>query len=182
MKPIQGASLIGGLILAAVALAGCATGAPTTSVAATGQMPDPTRAATPAVTTAAATTAPSVAASPELLAIASSFELAETSPAGATTIVMALNPAPAFDPAEITVPAGTVVLFLSNPADAASPARHNLRIGPVLHKEQAHSPELNVGEAGILTLEAVPPGRYIYWCTVDSHYLGGMRGVLNVAP
>lgn len=172
-------SLVGGLIVGSV-LAACA-GGPATSGPATGAPPTSplaTAAATVAATVATPTDPPATA-TPEIIAIDSTFEVAESPPKGAIEIVMSLAPGPVFAPAEVSAPAGTIKLFLTNP-DARFDARHNFKIGGSLLATSAATPDILPGKAGVLTLEDVEAGEYVFWCSVQAHYLAGMQGVLTV--
>ena len=39
--------------------------------------------------------------------------------------------------------------------------------------------DVDAGTTGLLSLN-LPPGRYVYFCNLEGHYLGGMHGVLEV--
>ena len=174
--------LVGGLILGSV-FAACAGGPATPGPATEGSATSgPTTAAAPtATTTAAAPTDPPATSTPEIIAIKSTFEVAESAPDGAIEIVMSLSPGPVFAPTEITAPAGTIALLLTNP-DERYDARHNFKIGAALLATSAATPDILPGKAGVLTLEDVEPGEYIFWCSVQAHYQAGMQGVLTVTP
>jgi plastocyanin len=169
-------SLAGGLILGSV-LAACA-GAPATPGPATS---GPAATAGPTVVATVSPTDPPATATPEIIAISSTFELAESAPDGAIEIVMSLAPGPVFAPTEISAPAGDVTLFLTNP-DARYDGRHNFRIGGTLLATSATTPDILPGKAGVLTLEDLESGEYIFWCSVQAHYQAGMQGVLTVTP
>lgn len=172
-------SLVGGLILGSV-LAACA-GGPATPGPATGAPPTipPATAAPTAAATVAAPTDPPATATPEIIAIDSTFEVAESAPDGAIEIVMSLAPGPVFVPSEVSAPAGTITLFLTNP-DERFDGRHNFKIGGTLLATSAATPDILPGKAGVLTLEDVEAGEYVFWCSVQGHYLAGMQGVLTV--
>jgi plastocyanin len=174
-------SVVGGLILGSV-LGACAGGPATPGPATSGPATNgPTAPAAPTAAPTVAPTDPPATATPEIIAIESTFELAESAPDGAIEIEMSLAPGPVFVPAEITAPAGTITLFLTNP-DARYDGRHNFKIGGTLLATSAATPDILPGKAGVLTLEDVEPGEYIFWCSVQAHYLAGMQGVLNVDP
>ncbi len=172
-------SLVGGLILGSV-LAACA-GGPATPGPATGApaTSGPTAAAPTAAATVEAPTDPPATATPEIIAIDSTFEVADSAPEGAIEIVMSLAPGPVFVPAEVSAPAGTITVFLTNP-DERFDARHNFKIGGTLLATSAATPDILPGKAGVLTLEDVEAGEYVFWCSVQGHYLAGMQGVLTV--
>ena len=173
--------LAGGVIAGSAAFAGCANGAPTTGPTATTAAPTPSAAPATAEATDAPTATPD-SVEPTLAAIEATFEPADTAPEGAIEVKLTLAPAPVFIPAEVSATAGDIVLFLNNPTGAASPEQHNFKIGPKLQEQQAGSPDIRPGEAGVFTMSDVPAGRYIYWCTVSAHFIAGMRGVLTVTP
>jgi uncharacterized cupredoxin-like copper-binding protein len=171
-------ALVGALALGSV-LAAC-SGAPATLGPATGNpaTTGPTVAA-PTVAATVAPTDPPATATPQIIAMNSTFEVADAAPDGAIEIVMSLAPGPVFAPTEVTAPAGTITLFLTNP-DARYDGRHNFKIGGTLLATSAATPDILPGKAGVLTLEDVEPGEYIFWCSVQAHYQAGMQGVLTV--
>jgi uncharacterized cupredoxin-like copper-binding protein len=174
--PLIRASRLRTLIVGAAMLMGCANAAPATSGPAT---TGPTTVVAPtAVATAAPTRAPATP-TPEILAIEASFELDVAAPNGALEITMTAIPAPAYSPKELTAPAGTITLLLKNPDDRVS-AQHDLKIGKVLLQTSAATPRILPGHSGVLTLEDVDAGTYVFWCSFANHYLSGMQGVLTV--
>jgi plastocyanin len=156
----------------AIALAACGAGTPAASSG------EPTSEASSEPTMES--TAPSFAASFE------EVEPFADAPAGSIEIVMTFGPM--FEPEEATTSAGTVTLFLRNDKGDGPPAAHNFLLGTAVDAPPlAASPLMGSGEAGILTIEDVPPGTYAYWCTIPSpdgkpHSAYGMVGTLTVTP
>jgi uncharacterized cupredoxin-like copper-binding protein len=169
----------GVLIAACGVLAGCATGAPATLRPAT---ISPTSAPATAVAgTEDPGTEEPATASPEITPIEATFMPDEAAPDGAIEITMSMLPTPIFTPTEITAPAGDVILFLNNP-DAEMDGRHDLKVGTSLLATSAASPHVLPGHTGVLTLLDVQPGKYVFWCSFQNHYVRGMQGVLTVTP
>ncbi len=173
-----------GLIVASAVLAGCAGGTPATFDPVTNrpETSGPTATIAPTVAaTADAPTDPPPTPTPLIVPIEATFEPVGVAPDGAIEVAMKLDPGPVFAPTEITASGGIIKLFLTNP-DARYDAQHNFKIGVALRAESAGSPDILPGHSGVLTLEDVEAGKYIFWCTVQSHYLAGMQGLLTVTP
>jgi uncharacterized cupredoxin-like copper-binding protein len=98
------------------------------------------------------------------------------------------------DVATTHVPAGRVVLHIHNDSPSTHefvlvrtdlPAGHlpiaadGLSVDEdVLHSVGEDS-KVDAGTTGTLSLN-LAPGRYVYFCNLEGHYMGGMHGVLEV--
>ena len=56
---------------------------------------------------------------------------------------------------------------------------------PLGHAEKAlrsigENSQIDAGTTGTLAVN-LPPGRYVFFCNLEGHYMGGMHGVLEVA-
>ena len=80
----------------------------------------------------------------------------------------------AIEPSELGVPAGPLTLRLEN----VGIRRHNLVL--LVDGAELTSPEVRPGDTVVWTLEAVQPGRYLYWCGEYRHLEKGMAGTLIV--
>jgi len=79
------------------------------------------------------------------------------------------------DPSEPTVQAGTVSFKTTNDGSIT----HNLEVeGP--NGEQELEPDLAPGQSGTLTVDLSQPGKYEFYCPIDSHRERGMEGEITV--
>jgi len=125
-------------------------------------------------------------AAPTLTASFEETEPFADAPEGSIEILLTFGPK--FEPEEASAKAGTVTIFLRNDKGDGPPAAHNFLLGNAVDAPPlATSPLMGSGEAGILTIEDLPPGTYAYWCTIPSpdgapHSQDGMVGTLTVTP
>jgi uncharacterized cupredoxin-like copper-binding protein len=97
-------------------------------------------------------------------------------------------------PAEQTVPAGDVVINVHNdapithefvvvqtdlPADGLPIAADGLSVNEEWLSKVGELPEAPAGQTDLLSLH-LAPGRYVFFCNLEGHYLGGMHGVIEV--
>jgi len=79
------------------------------------------------------------------------------------------------DPSDPTVQAGTVSFKATNDGSIT----HNLEVeGP--NGEQELEPDLTPGQSGTLTVDLSQPGKYEFYCPIDSHRERGMEGEITV--
>ena len=97
------------------------------------------------------------------------------------------GPPPHYVPAELVVPSGDVVFFVSN----TSLGNHNIAIatGPleftndrVTNVPSVLSGIVLSGHKATFSIEAIPPGSYVFWCTLSDHAAEGMHGTLTFNP
>jgi plastocyanin len=122
----------------------------------------------PSAGRAPATPSPSVG-------LASTNAPATAAPAGAVEVQLA-GPPPHFEPKNLTAKAGDVTFFLHN----TSLGTHTMAIGPVLYRRLVVSASVGSGQASTFTVQGLPSGHYIFWCTIDDHAAEGMVGTLTV--
>ena len=97
-------------------------------------------------------------------------------------------------PTEQTVPAGDVVFHVANrapvthefvvvrtdlPADALPIGPDGLSVNEDWLSSMGELDEVTAGDTGVLPLN-LPPGRYVFFCNLEGHYLGGMHAVVEV--
>jgi plastocyanin len=130
--------------------------------------------------------APSLAATAPAPAFSSSTEAATTAPDGAVVIEIA-GPPGHFDPKTVTATAGDVVFYLDN----TSPGVHDMAIDrvaltfegdEVTNVPLAMSNFVRHETSAIFTVDGLPAGTYVFWCTIDNHAAEGMTGSLIVTP
>lgn len=163
-------------------VAACSTGSPggpgpTASMAETAR---PTATVIASPTPAPAPTIPPTAT--PLPTLATTFEPAESAPPEAIAVQLGTCCALRFVPNILTAEAGTVALFLTNFPNEQYPYSHDIRIGKVQGQAIAVSPVLKNGETGLLTIDDLPAGDYVFWCVVNAHDAQGMVGTLTVTP
>ena len=116
----------------------------------------------------------------------STTEPATGAPVDAITLEMA-GPPPHFLPKELDAPSGDIVFFVRN----TSLGNHNIAIarGPlkftndrVTNVPSVLSGIVLTGHKATFTVDAIPPGSYVFWCTVSDHAAEGMHGSLTVNP
>jgi uncharacterized cupredoxin-like copper-binding protein len=79
------------------------------------------------------------------------------------------------DPSDPTVQAGTVSFKTTNDGSIT----HNLEVeGP--NGEQELEQDLAPGQSGTLTVDLSQPGKYEFYCPIDSHRDRGMEGEITV--
>ena len=79
------------------------------------------------------------------------------------------------DPSDPTVQAGTVSFKATNDGSIT----HSLEVeGP--KGEQELEPDLAPGQSGTLTVDLSQPGKYEFYCPIDSHRERGMEGEITV--
>jgi uncharacterized cupredoxin-like copper-binding protein len=120
---------------------------------------------------------PTSAPVPSAVGLAATTEPADAPPAGSTRVSLTSFK---FDPNSPTVKTGTVAFFLEN-MDPNTGFKHNLNIGSQLGVPLARSAILSPGEAAVFTVEQLPPGTYVFWCSVHDHADNGMVGSLTVS-
>jgi uncharacterized cupredoxin-like copper-binding protein len=80
------------------------------------------------------------------------------------------------DPSDPTVQAGTVSFKATNDGSIT----HSLEVeGP--NGEQKLQPDLAPGQSGTLTVDLSQPGKYEFYCPIDSHRERGMEGEITVS-
>jgi len=127
---------------------------------------------------AAASTEPT----PELV---SSTAIATVAPGGAVTLEMAGGQ---FAPRAAVATAGEVVFYLNNTSQqgihslAIGRAQLEFRGGRVTNIPLAVSDKVRYHQAATFTVEGLPAGNYVIWCTVENHAAEGMTGTLTVKP
>lgn len=97
--------------------------------------------------------------------------------AGATTLDVTSpeDGSLAFEPDALEAPAGPVMIAYANPSEIQHSIAVEAADGTVLGETAIFTD----GEEQ-LTLEDVPPGQYVFFCTVPGHREGGMLGDLEV--
>jgi uncharacterized cupredoxin-like copper-binding protein len=80
-----------------------------------------------------------------------------------------------FNPSDPTVKSGNVTFNLKN--DGQQP--HSLEIEDVNGSDQEIEGDVSPGQSGTLTVN-LPPGKYEFYCPVDSHKEMGMEGDITV--
>ena len=80
-----------------------------------------------------------------------------------------------FNPSDPTVKSGNVTFNLKN--DGQQP--HSLEIEDVNGQDQELEGDVSPGQSGTLTVN-LPPGKYEFYCPVDSHKEMGMEGEITV--
>jgi uncharacterized cupredoxin-like copper-binding protein len=94
---------------------------------------------------------------------------------GGSTLQLSADPSGAlkFDTTSLTAKAGKVTLDMKNP----SPTVHAIGVkGNGVDKD---GPNANQGGDSKITV-TLKPGKYTFYCPVDSHEAGGMKGALTV--
>jgi plastocyanin len=94
---------------------------------------------------------------------------------GSSTLKLAADPSGAlkFDKSKLTAKAGTVTIDMSNP----SSLQHGIAVeGNGVDKDGKF-----VSQGGTSTVSVkLKPGKYTFYCPVDSHRQAGMQGTLTV--
>jgi uncharacterized cupredoxin-like copper-binding protein len=72
-----------------------------------------------------------------------------------------------------------VVVHTNLPADALPIGPDGLSVNEDWLSPVGELDEVTAGDTGLLPLD-LPPGRYVFFCNLEGHYLGGMHGVLEV--
>lgn len=72
-----------------------------------------------------------------------------------------------------------VVVRTGLPAGELPLASDGLSVDEDALKAEGEISDVGAGTNGTLALQ-LPPGRYVFFCNLEGHYLGGMRGVLEV--
>ena len=80
-----------------------------------------------------------------------------------------------FDPSEPTVKSGNVTFNLKNDGQVT----HSLEIEDVNGEDKELEGEVSPGSDGTLTVD-LKPGKYEFYCPVDSHKQMGMTGEITV--
>jgi plastocyanin len=80
-----------------------------------------------------------------------------------------------FDPDALEAPGGPVTITYANPSQVT----HNVAVEAADGELLGETPTFTAGEEE-LALEDLPPGEYVYFCTVPGHREGGMEGDLEV--
>jgi plastocyanin len=97
------------------------------------------------------------------------------------------GPPPHYLPNDLVVPSGGLVFFVSN----ASQRNHNIAIalGPltfsgdrVTNVPAVLSGVVLTGHQATFITDAIPPGSYVFWCTIEDHAAEGMQGTLTINP
>jgi plastocyanin len=99
-----------------------------------------------------------------------------SSPAAATTVKLAANPAGqlAYEPKQLTAKAGKVTVDMTN----MSPVEHDVAVAQ-RSTVLGQTPVFSGGSKSVtLTLK---PGKYTFFCTVPGHRQAGMEGTLTVS-
>jgi plastocyanin len=165
-------------------LASCGGAAATTSSAAGASIQTSSASSSPtAVASLQARPTAMPAPRPEF---SSSTEPATAAPIDAIALEMA-GPPPHYLPKELVAPSGGLVFFVSN----TSLGNHNIAIalGPltfanyfVTNVPAALSGVVLTGHKATFSTDPIPPGSYVFWCTISDHASEGMHGTLTVNP
>jgi plastocyanin len=95
---------------------------------------------------------------------------------GSSSLKLAADPSGAlkFDKTKLNAKAGTVTVTMTNPSSLT----HGIAVeGNGVDKDGA-----KVGQGGTSTVTVkLKPGKYTFYCPVDSHRQAGMQGTLTVA-
>jgi plastocyanin len=86
----------------------------------------------------------------------------------------------AFTANDLTVKTGTTTLFLRNDSDEICGERHDLVIGTDFDHPLATSDWISRDQAELFSVSGLPPGNYVFWCSVGLHRGLGMTGTLTV--
>jgi plastocyanin len=165
-------------------LASCGGAAPTDSSAG-GTSVQPVSAPSSPTAVASLQARPTATASPPP-EFTSTTESATAAPVDAIDFEMA-GPPPHYLPKELVAPSGGTVFFVSN----TSLGTHNIAIarGPlritnrhVTNVPSALSGNVLSGHKATFSIDAIPPGSYVFWCTISDHAAEGMHGTLTVNP
>lgn len=132
--------------------------------------------------TAATVASPTVPAATPMATWAATFAPAASGPPESIAVELGTCCALTFVPYALTAKAGTLALFLINPVNKEHPFSHDMQIGTVQGQPLASSPVLRNGETGVFTIDALPAGDYVFWCSVNRHAQEGMIGTLTVTP
>jgi hypothetical protein len=57
---------------------------------------------------------------------------------------------------------------------------HTMAIGPALGHPIVVSDAVPAGHAALFTIQDLPSGHYVIWCTIGAHASEGMTGTLTV--
>jgi plastocyanin len=165
-------------------LASCGGGAPTsegadgTSFQLPSASPSPT-----AVTSLPAKATPTASPRPEF---SSTTEPASAAPVDAIAVEMA-GPPPHYLPKDLVTQSGDIVFFVKN----TSLGNHNIAIGRgplkftsdrVTNLPVALSGVVLTGHKATFSVDQLPSGAYVFWCTISDHAAEGMNGTLTVSP
>jgi plastocyanin len=165
-------------------LASCGGVAPTGSSAGRTSV-QPVSASSSPIPVASLQARPTATASPPP-EFTSTTEPATAAPVDAIDLEMA-GPPPHYLPKELAAKTGAIVLFVSN----TSLGSHNIAIarGPltftndrVTNIPSAVSGNVLTGHKATFRIDAIPPGSYVFWCTISNHAAEGMNGTLTVNP
>ena len=116
----------------------------------------------------------------------STTEPATAAPADAIAFEMA-GPPPHFVPEDLVAPSGDLVFFVSN----TSLGNHTIAIGRgpltftadhVTNVPSALSGVVLTGHKATFQVNSIPPGAYVFWCTISDHAAEGMHGTLTINP
>jgi uncharacterized cupredoxin-like copper-binding protein len=80
-----------------------------------------------------------------------------------------------FDPGAITVPQGKVVFYLVN----AGTIMHDMALRDSSGKTIAKSDPVSAGDVGTFTIDNLPAGSYVVYCSQPGHEASGMTGTLK---
>jgi plastocyanin len=97
-------------------------------------------------------------------------------PGGGSTVKLTADPSGAlkFDKSKLTAKAGTVTIDMTNPS--------SLQHGIAVEGNGVDEDGKFVGQGGTSTVTVkLKPGKYTFYCPVDSHRQAGMQGTLTVA-
>ncbi len=97
------------------------------------------------------------------------------------------GPPPHYLPKDLVTKSGDIVFFVTN----TSLGSHTIAIGHgplnmtpdrVTNVPDALSGIVLTGHTATFSVDQLPPGAYVFWCTIDGHALEGMTGTLTVNP
>jgi plastocyanin len=97
------------------------------------------------------------------------------------------GPPPHYLPNDLTTRTGNTVFFVTN----TSRGTHNIAVGrgPLKFKlgratnvPLALSGNVLINTTATFSVDRLPPGAYLFWCTISDHAQEGMNGTLTVTP
>jgi plastocyanin len=118
-----------------------------------------------------------LAPSPSGLATTFSRQLDASPPPDAIRVDMT-GPPPRFAPTELSVSGASATFYLVNMATGVDP--HSFAIGGTNYRSIVSTGPIERGHSMVFTVQDLPPGQYIFWCTISDHAALGMRGTIEV--
>jgi plastocyanin len=141
--------------------------------------------ATPTSDTLPATSAPPRPSPTTAALVVGETTPASSAPPGAISLRADSNSF-AYQQTGLWAKTGTVSVFISNvaPEGQRTGRQHNMAIGTSLGEPLLVSDSISEGKSAVFTIEDLPPGNYVFFCTISDagvqHYQLGMVGALTV--